>query len=183
SARIGFARTQAMNALVTNETVAAERSARMLPNDAEVHSARGIVLQRTENYPEAGRELERAIQLRPRDYFLWMMLGVTRDLNDDQQGAVGALRESVALAPAYAKPHWLLGNLLLRMDQADEAFKELRFAADRDSSLLPNVIDLAWGMSHNDAAQTVAAISPQTDSARISLAVFLAAHKQGTAAI
>jgi hypothetical protein len=45
------------------------------------------------------------------------------------------------------------------------------------------VIDLAWGMSHNDAAQTVAAISPQTDSARISLAVFLAAHKQGTAAI
>lgn len=156
---------------------------RSLPNDAEVHAARGIVLQRTENYPEAGHELERAIQLRPRDYFLWMMLGVTRDLNDDQQGAVSALRESIALAPAYAKPHWLLGNLLLRMDQADEAFKELRFAADRDPSLLPNVIDLAWGISHNDAAQTVAAIAPQTDSARMSLAIFLAAHKEGTAAI
>jgi len=69
------------------------------------------------------------------------------------------------------------------MDQADEAFKELRFAADRDPSLLPNVIDLAWGISDNDAAQTVAAIQPQTDSARMSLAVFLAAHKQGTAAI
>ncbi|HEX7722530.1 MAG TPA: hypothetical protein VF397_10255 [Pyrinomonadaceae bacterium] len=183
SARIGFARTAAQNALRTNDTGIADRAVRSLPNDAEVHAARGIVLQRTENYPEAGRELERAIQLRPRDYFLWMMLGVTRDLNGDQQGAVGALRESVALAPAYAKPHWLLGNLLLRMDQADEAFKELRFAADRDPSLLPNVIDLAWGMSQHDAAQTVAAISPQTDSARISLAVFLAAHKQGTAAI
>ena len=183
SARIGFARTAAQKALRTNDTGLADRAVRSLPNDAEVHGARGIVLQRTENYPEAVRELERAIQLRPRDYFLWMMLGVTRDLNDDQQGAVSDLRESVALAPAYAKPHWLLGNLLLRMDQADEAFKELRFAADRDPSLLPNVIDLAWGISHNDAAQTVAVISPQTDSARMSLAVFLAAHKQGTAAI
>ncbi|HXI61917.1 MAG TPA: tetratricopeptide repeat protein, partial [Pyrinomonadaceae bacterium] len=183
SARIGFARTAARNALRTNDTGIADRAVRLLSNDAEVHAARGIVLQRTENYPEAVPELERAIQLRPRDYFLWMMLGVTRDLNDDQQGAVAALHESVALAPAYAKPHWLLGNLLLRMDQADEAFKELRFAAHRDPSLLPNVIDLAWGISHNDAAQTVAAISPQTDSARLSLAIFLAAHKQGTAAI
>jgi tetratricopeptide (TPR) repeat protein len=183
SARIGSARTAAQNALRTNDTGIADRAVRSLPNDAEVHAARGIVLQRAENYPEAVRELERATQLRPRDYFLWMMLGVTRDLNDDQQGAVAALRESVALAPAYAKPHWLLGNLLLRMDLADEAFKELRFAAERDQSLLPNVIDLAWGVSHNDATQTVAAISPQTDSARLSLAIFLAAHKQGTAAI
>src|SRR2546430_2225130 len=105
------------------------------------------------------------------------MLGVSRDLNDDQPGAVAALRQSVALAPAYAKPHWLLGNLLLRTDQTDEAFKELRLAADRDPSLLLNVIDLAWGLSHNDAAQTVAAIQPQSDRARMSLAVFLAAHK------
>ena len=183
SARIGFARTAAQTALRTNDNGIADRAARSLPNDAEVHAAHGIVLQRTENYPEAIGELERAIQLRPRDYFLWMMLGVTRDLNDDQQGAVSALRESIALAPAYAKPHWLLGNLLLRLDQSDEAFKELRFAADRDPSLLPNVIDLAWGISHNDAAQTVAAIAPQTDSARMSLAIFLAAHKQGAAAI
>lgn len=183
SARIGSARTAAHNALRTNDTAIADRAVRLLPNDAEVHAARGIVLQRTESYPDASLELERAIQLRPRDYFLWMMLGVTRDLNDDHQGAVAAFHESVALAPAYAKPHWLLGNLFLRMDQVDEAFKELRFAADRDPSLLPNVIDLAWGISRNDAAQTVAAIQPRTDGARMSLTIFLAAHKQGSAAI
>ena len=183
SARIGFARTAAQGALRTNDTAIADRAVRGLPNDAEVHAARGIVLQRNESYAEGCRELERAIQLRPRDYFLWLMLGVTRDLNDDQQGAVLGLRESVALAPAYAKPHWLLGNLLLRTAQIDEAFKELRLAADRDPSLWPSVIDLAWGISHNDAAQTVAAIQPHNDSARMSLAVFLAAHKQGAAAI
>ena len=183
SARIGFARTAAQNALRTNDTAIADSAVRRLPNDAEVHSARGIVLQRTESYADACRELERAIQLRPRDYFLWLMLGVTRDLNDDQQGAVVALRESVMLAPAYAKPHWLLGNLLLRTGQVDEAFKELRFAAERDPSLLPNVIDLAWGVSNHDAAQTVAAIQPLNDNARMSLAVFLAAHKEGTPAL
>src|SRR5207245_7295966 len=102
---------------------------------------------------------------------------------DEWQGAVAALGESVALAPAYAKPHWLLGNLLIRTGQVDEAFRELRFAADRDPSLLPNVIDLAWGISHGDAAQTVATIQPQNDRALMSLAVFLAVHKQGTSAI
>src|SRR3989440_3597518 len=183
SARIGFARTAAQRALRTNDAAIADSAVRRLPNDAEAHAASGIVLQRTESYRSACLELERAIQLRPRDYFLWLMLGVTRDLNDDQRGAVAALHESVALAPAYAKPHWLLGNLLLRMEQPAEASRELRFAAERDPSLLPNVIDLAWGVSHHDAAQTVAAISPQTDSARMVLAVFLAAHQQGAPAI
>ncbi len=183
SARIGFARTAAQNALSTNDAALADSAVRLLPNDAEVHAARGIVLQRTESYADACRELERAIQLRPRDYFLWLMLGVTRDLNDDQPGAVAALRESVAFAPDYAKPHWLLGNLLLRTDQTDEAFKELRFAADRDPSLLPNVIDLAWGISQGDATQAVANIQPQTDRAHMLLSVFLATHKQGTPAL
>src|SRR5207244_467924 len=183
SARVGFARTQAMNALVTNGTVAAERSARMLPNDAEVHAARGIVLQHTENYADACRELERAVQLRPRDYFLWLMLGVTRDLNDDQQCALTALRESVSLAPFYAKPRWQIGNLLLRMGQTEEAFKHLRLASETDPSLVPNVIDLAWGISQNDPAKTVTLVQPQSDGAHMSLAIFLAAQKQAGAAI
>ena len=84
SARVAYARTDAQNTLRTNDTASAERAVRLLPNDAEVHGARGIMLQRTESYPDACHELERAVQLRPRDYFLWMMLGVTRDLNDDQ---------------------------------------------------------------------------------------------------
>src|ERR1700741_4039518 len=94
SARIGFARTFALQALKTNDVSKSDRSGQILPNDAEVHAARGVVLQRTANYPEACSELERAIQLRPRDYFLWMMLGVTRDLNDDPAGGIAALRQA-----------------------------------------------------------------------------------------
>lgn len=183
SARVGFARSHAIRALNWNDVAAAERAAQVLPGDAEVHAARGVVLQRTENYADACRELERAIQLRPRDYFLWTMLGVTRDLNDDPQGGLDALRESVRLAPFYAKPHWLIGNLLLRMGQVDEAFQHLRFAGERDATLLPNVIDLAWGMSKNDSSKTVQLVAPESDTAHLALAVYLAAHQQGEAAL
>jgi hypothetical protein len=183
SGRIGFARTNAAVALTLNGTAAAERAVRLSPRDAEVHAARGVVLQRTEEYAEGCRELERAIQLRPRDYFLWTMLGVTRDLNGDQSGGVDALRQSVEQAPAYAKPRWLLGNLLLRTGDIDEGLQQLRLAAESDQSLLPAVTDLAWGISNNNADRTIAWLQPRTDEAHMVMATFLANHEQGSAAI
>ncbi|HYW73657.1 MAG TPA: carbohydrate binding domain-containing protein [Pyrinomonadaceae bacterium] len=183
SARVGFARTYALQALAVNGVTAAEKSTRLLPNDAEVHAARGVVLQRTEAYPEGCRELERAVQLRPRDYFLWIMLAVTRDLNDDQSGGVEALRQSVELAPYYARPRWLLGNMLLRTGQIDEGFEQLRRAEESDPTLLPSVIDLAWGVSQSDPANTIALVEPRGDDAHLALAIFLATHEQGTMAL
>jgi Flp pilus assembly protein TadD len=183
AARAGIARTESRYALVTNDRDAAARAVAILPNDAETHAIYGVVLQHRENYSEAVRELERAVQLRPRDYYPWMMLGVTRDLNGDAKGALAAFLQSIALAPNYGKTHWQLGNFLLRLGQPDEAFKELQFAAASDSSFLPNVIDLAWGLSGNDPAKTVETVQPRSDEARIALAIFLAQHQQGSAAL
>src|SRR5262245_8570441 len=181
--RVGTARSLAHEALHTGDLSLADKGVSLAPNDAETHAARGVILQSRENYQEACRELERAIQLRPRDYFLWMLLGVSRDLKQDQDGAVLALRQAIALSPAYAKSHWLLGNLLLRMNNPAEAFPELRFAAASDESLLPNVIDLAWGFHRGDPAQTLAEVGPQSDNARMALAIFFAGHKQPGAAL
>ena len=167
----------------TNNVSYADRAVGLVTNDPETHAARGAVLQRTGDYAGACRELERAIQLRPRDYFLWMLLGVSRDLNSDQEGAVRALRQAIMLAPVYAKPHWMLGNLLLRTSDTTGAVRELRFAATSDETLLPNVIDLAWGTYRHDPAQTVSAIQPQTDNARMALAIFFAGHNQGAPAL
>ena len=183
SARVGFARSEALQALKTNDVAAADKAVNGLPADPEVHAARGIVLQRTDEYAGARRELERAVQLRPRDYFLWMMLGVTRDLDGDPAGGLAALRQSEEVAPGYSKPRWLLGNLLLRTGAIDEAFQQLRFAEERNRALTPAVIDLAWGISRSDAARTVELVQPKSDDARMALAVFLAGHKQGAAAI
>ncbi len=183
AARVGSARTLARYALVTNDREAAARAVRISPGDAETHATRGVVLQHTENYAEAIRELERAIQLRPRDYYPWMMLGVTRDLSGDPNGALEALRQSVVLAPNYARTHWQLGNLLLRLGQTDESFKELLFAAASDPTFLPNVIDLAWGISRDDPARTVEIMQPQTDDDRFALAIFFAQRHQENAAL
>lgn len=183
SARIGFARNLAEQAVPMNATPTANRAVQLLPNDAATHAGLGIIHQRTGKYADACRELERAIQLRPRDYFLWMILGVSRDLNYEPDAALTALQQSVLLAPAYARPHWFLGNVLLRQGNVTEAFSELRIAANSDASLLPNVIDLAWGMSRRDATKTVDVVRPQTDKARMALAVFFANHNEGQAAI
>jgi hypothetical protein len=183
AARTGIARTLAERAELTDEISAANRAVRLAPNDAEAHFARGEVLQSSEDYTEASVEFERAVQLRPRDYFLWLMLGVTRDENQDQEGALRALRQAVALAPSYAPPRWQLGNLLLRMGHYDEAFTELRRAAIGNPKLWPNVIDLAWGIYGGDVDAVVRVVQPQTEEASLSLALFLARHNQPAAAL
>jgi Tfp pilus assembly protein PilF len=182
SAASGFARTLGESALVTGQANAADEAVKLSPTDAETHCVRAVLLVQAESYAEAQLEVERAVQLRPRDYSTWLLLGITRDENHDQEGALRAFRQSTALAPAYAHPHWLLGNLLLRMGQIDQAFDELRAAASSNPELLPNVIDLAWGIYHGDASAVLAAVPPQTDTARLELAIFFARHQQSAAA-
>ena len=183
AARTGIERTLAERAELTGEIDSADRAIKLAPNDAEAHFARGEVLQNSEDYSGASVEFEHAVQLRPRDYFLWLMLGVTRDENQDQEGALRALRQAAALAPSYAPPRWQLGNLLLRKGQYDEAFTELRRAAIGNPNLWPNVIDLAWGIYGGDVDDVVKVIHPETEVARLSLALFLARHNQAAAAL
>ena len=170
------------SALEAAQIAKADKAVRLLPGDAEPNCVRAVLLARSEDYAQAQLEVETAVQLRPRDYSIWLLLGITRDQNQDQEGALVAFRQSTALAPAYAHPHWLLGNLLLRMAQTDQAFVELRKAAASDPTLLPNVIDLAWGIYHGDVNAVLASIPPQTDAARLELAIFFARHKQSSAA-
>ena len=178
----GRARTLGEDADQTNDAAAADRAVLLSPSDAETHAARGGVLQRTGEYAQAVAECRRAVQLRPRDYYLWMLLGVTEDLNGDPDAALDALRQSVSLAPTYARPRWQLGNVLLRAGQTGQAFAELGRAATGNPELLPNVIDLAWGIYQGDVNAVLSAVPLQTDAARLEFAIFLARHKQSTAA-
>ena len=182
AATTGWARTLGEDADRTDDPAAADRAVSLSSSDAETHAARGGVLLRTDDYPRAVTEFQRAVSLRPRDYYLWMLLGVTEDQNGDQQMAAAALKQSVSLAPAYARARWQLGNLLLRMDQPDEAFNQLRKAAFSDPELLPNVIDLAWGIYGADVNRVLAVVPPQTDAARLELAIFFARHQQSSMA-
>jgi tetratricopeptide (TPR) repeat protein len=199
TARVGIARTLAEYASanrrdnaaavvaklagVSDAKTAADGAVAILPGDAETHFARAEVLQFIGDYSPAREEYERAVQLRPRDYFLWMLLGVSRDQNQDQTAARRAFHNAVALAPAYAQPRWQLGNLLLRAGQPDQAFDELRRAAISNPSLWPNVYDLAWGFYGHDPGAVVRVLRPEKDPARMALAMFFARQSQAAAAL
>lgn len=156
---------------------------RLSPLDPEVHYARALVLWRMEQLPEAIREYESVVALRPRDYVPWLDLGSTRDNNGDEEGALSAFKEAVRLAPHYGLPRWELGNLLLRMGQRDGAFTDLRRAAMSDPKLLPDVIDLAWEAYRGDAQAVQQAIQPQSPQARLALAHFFVNHEKTTEAM
>jgi hypothetical protein len=170
----GLSRLYSEYALATSSLPATEGAVLLTPSDPEAHYARGLVLQDKGDSVEAIREFERAVALRPRDYVYWYDLALARDKAGDGEGAASACEQSVSLAPYYARPHWLLGNLYFRADRREEAFAELRRAASSDSEFLPNLIDLAWGAANGDARIVLNLVQPQIDTIRLALAQYFA---------
>ncbi|HKQ99417.1 MAG TPA: tetratricopeptide repeat protein, partial [Pyrinomonadaceae bacterium] len=170
--RMGLSRMTASYASAKNLMPAADEAVNLGPSDPEAHYLRASMLTSSGNLSEGIREYERAAALRPLDYVLWMALGSARDENGDTEGALLAFREAVRQAPAYAEPHWQLGNVLLRANRPDEAFAEMRSAALSRPVLLPNFIDLVWSTAGEDAREVERVIRPETDSWRLILARF-----------
>jgi tetratricopeptide (TPR) repeat protein len=176
SARFGFSRLLSRYALIANSIPAADEAVRLSPFDPDAHRARATVLNRLQLTAEASKSLESATSLRYRDDYLWLELANTREEIGDTPGALAAFDQAVRWAPYYAHTHWQRGNLLLRMGRYDEAFAELRTAAAANRSYVPNLIDLAWGVSRNDLNTTKQLIQ-LNDRERSTLIRFLASRK------
>jgi tetratricopeptide (TPR) repeat protein len=129
---------------------AANESLRFAYSDADSHFARAKLLKDSGFLDESLREFERAASLRPRDYYLWLELGIAREDAGDSEGALAAFNEAVRLAPYYGQPRWQRGNVFARQQRYDEAFTDLRAAAESNPNYLPNLIDLSWGFSQGD---------------------------------
>jgi tetratricopeptide (TPR) repeat protein len=126
-----------------------------------------------EGLQQAVRHYEEAASLSPNDFRLWLDLGRAREQAGDTQGARQALERSVALAPSYSRPHWQLGNLLLRQGRSDDAFKELQRAAAAETELRPQVLNLAWYVYGGDVERMKAAVG-DSPGARADLALYMA---------
>ena len=125
---------------------AAQVALRLAPGDPLTHWRLGRLEQRDfGNAPiDAGvRHFAEAVELSPRDYRLWMDYGRALEESGNISQAEIALRRAIELAPAYAYPRWYLGNLYLRAGRTDEAFTELRFAAESAPPLRGQVFSLA----------------------------------------
>lgn len=179
SARFGFSRLLGRYALITNSIPVADEAIRLSPYDPEAHRAHALVLNHLKMPAEASKSLEQSVTLRPRDDRLWLELGQTREELGDTEGALAAMDQAVSRAPFYAHTHWQRGNLLLRMGRPLEAFAELRSAASANPAYLPNLVDLAWGISGGDIKTTADLIQINDDTKRLALIRFLARKGNG----
>lgn len=179
AAKFGYARLLGKYAVASNSIAAADRAVSLAPTDPEVHRARARVFNRLQNPAEARKSFEIASRLRYRDDYLWLELGSTRDGLGDTTAALAAFDQAVQWAPHYAHTRWQRGNLKLRMGRHDEAFADLRAAAASKSSLLPSLIDLAWGLSRNDVKTAEQLIQIDNDHERLAFARLLAQRGKG----
>jgi len=131
----------------------ARASERLAPDDPLTHWSVATILKNSlepAQLQESLKEFEEAVSLSPNDYRFWIDLGRARSQAGDLVGADKALRQAVALAPGYSYPRWYFGNVLLREGKTDEAFAELRKAADSESSLRPQIFNLATHIYGDD---------------------------------
>lgn len=155
---------------------AAQAAERLAPNDPWTHWVLAGLKKTSlapEDLNEAVKQYEEAVRLSPNDYRFWLDLGRTREQVGDGAGGEKALRRAVELAPAYAYPHWYLGNLLLRAGRGDEAFKELRLAADANSAMRPQLYNTAWALYGQNVDAMKEAVGGSAE-ARAELASYVA---------
>ena len=132
-----------------NDFRVAQMAVDLAPKDALTHWRLAQVSQKLlplDQQAHTIAEYERAVALSPNDYRFWMALGTAHEQAGDSAKGEQALRRAVALAPSYSYPRWYLGNLLLRSGRYQEAFKELRLAAEADADLEPQQFNFLWAI-------------------------------------
>ena len=128
----------------------------LAPNDPETHLSSAILYDKGfvfSDLPKSVAEYEKTVALSPYDFRWWFELGKARERNGDAEGAEAALRKSLELAPNYSQIQWTLGNILLRQGKSDEAFAQIRQAAEGDRAFANPAIMSAWQIYQGDTAQ------------------------------
>ena len=175
----GFSRMMSTSAIIQSSVQPADTAVRITPKDPEAHYTRALSLVNLGRLNEAVFELKQATELRPYHYYEWLDLGVTLDRIGDQAGAISALQQSINLAPSFAQPRWQLGNLLYNQGKYDEAFVQLRLAANSNPALVAGMLELAWAAADGNVNDFEKLIAPQSARRYLQLASFLAKRGKG----
>ncbi len=152
----------------------AQLAVRWAPHDPLTHWRLGAFEEKTfsaENLAAAANEYKLAVEAAPYDYRYWMEYGRALEATGDIVGSEKALRRSVELAPAYARPRWVYGNFLLRQERIDEAFDQLSRAANADELMRPQVFTLAWQIFKGDLDTIMKAVP--APAVRLQFVVYL----------
>ncbi|MGH9932227.1 MAG: hypothetical protein ACREA9_23745 [Pyrinomonadaceae bacterium] len=145
---------------------------KLSPANSRPYNLRALYLLEAGRDTEAERDFESAVIRRPHDYLLWLRLGDAREGVGDDQGAVAAYQESIRLAPSYAKPHWYLGTLWLRIGKREVAFPEMRKAARVEPAFWSYLIQYAWQEYKGDTEAVRRAVQPDSQENSLALVAF-----------
>ncbi len=104
---------------------------------------------------EQTADYETVVRLAPNDFRWWIELGRAAEQDGNLKKAEQAFRRAAELAPEYAYPRWQLGNFYLRQNRGDEAFTELKKAADSNDTYPAQVFAIAWDFYGQDSAKLV----------------------------
>ena len=182
-ARGGLSSLLVQNSVDNSSMASANDAIRLNGRNPDAYHARAALYQESGQTTEAIKDLERAVDLRPNDHYLWLELGYARYQSRDMDGAVTDFRESARLAPFYAQPRWYLGNVFLQTGKTEEGFAEIRRAVASDPLYLAEAIERADEVYGGDPRALVQALQPQTSIARLTLAQYLIKHDRVSVAI
>jgi Tfp pilus assembly protein PilF len=182
AASAGIASILTASAITSTSLADADRAIRFGPRDPNAHFVRANLLEAHNDLPSAIIEYQKAVALRPDDYVLWLSLSRAFELNGQNDDAIESGRKAVALAPYYADPRWMLGNLLIRHGKQDEGWSELARAGESNPALLPAIINLAWRLSKEDAQFVIRVVKPQRPESYLALAQYFQKHDKIDAA-
>jgi thioredoxin-like negative regulator of GroEL len=127
-----------------------------------------------ESLDKAIADLEEAIRNAPEDYRFWIELGRAHEQTENYEKAEKAFQRAVAIAPHYSNVHWYLGNFYLRRGREEEAFAELRRAADASAVYSEQVFSIVWDYYDKDKSK-VDQLAGERGEIRANLARFYAA--------
>ncbi len=156
-----------------------DKAASIAPNIPNVHYQRGLTYFAQANgedtelrLREAIASFNRAAELSPEDFRIWVALGEAFSRQGAAAEAEKSFQRALSIAPNYYEPHWKYGNHLLRSGNSDAAFAEFKRALAIRPSELPLLFDYAWNTYNGDLPTILKALSP-TSEAKPQLAAML----------
>lgn len=150
------------------------------PGDADAHYALAAGLEKSFEPGDAERalsEYQRATELSPTDYRLWLGLAKARSRSGDSEGAQAAFSRASELAPSYSHVQWAHGNFLVRQNRTDEGFALIAKAAASSIQYSGPAAVLALQLFDGDVPR-VREMLGGGDAANVALAPVLAAQKR-----
>ncbi|MFL6375749.1 MAG: tetratricopeptide repeat protein, partial [Pyrinomonadaceae bacterium] len=127
------------------------------PGDPKAHLLAGVYYERTFDAADLDRSLseyEKAAELDPANYALWLAVAKARDRIGDADGTEAAFKRSSELAPNYADIHWAYGNFLLRQGHKDTGFAMIAAAAAANEEFSGPAVSIVFEIAGGDIAET-----------------------------